>query len=125
MARIYVVRAPETIWFVFSTRSRLTIFPWSTPIFFTTLVNILVSGMEYAVSFDFEMSLIGNLVGFAPLDIQGEIMVGLARKTGHPYTFSISRPFSIGIEATLGNPQIFEHETFVPLVVKKVFEAAK
>jgi hypothetical protein len=92
---------------------------------FTTMVDIAVDGVECAMSFDFEMGLIGNLVSLAPLDIQGEIRVGLARNTGSPNTIEISRPFSVGIEAILGRQQIVQNETFVPLVVKRVFKVRK
>jgi hypothetical protein len=88
---------------------------------FTTITNIVASGVEYAVSFDFEMGLIGNLVSLAPIYLQGEIMVGLGRNEGCPYTIEFSGPFLIGISATLGEVQFVQNEKFMPLNVKKVF----
>lgn len=92
---------------------------------FTTLINRMVDGVEYAVSFDFDMDMIGNFVGLAPQFMQGEIMLGLGKNEGRPYTIEISEPFTIGIEAHLGELQAAERERFVPFVVKKIFRAAK
>lgn len=88
---------------------------------FTTTTNIVTSGVEYAVSFDFEMGLVGNLVGLAPIYLQGEIMVGLAQNEGRAYTIEFSEPLPIGVSATLGEVQSAQKEKFMPLNVKKVF----
>jgi hypothetical protein len=90
---------------------------------FTTLVNLEVEGIEYAVSFDFPMTFIGTVTGKAPTYIQGEIMVGLSKNKGQPYTIEFSKPFPIGIEAKLGQPQVGQHDQFVPFIVQKVFDS--
>lgn len=90
---------------------------------FSTLINREEKGVEYAVSFDFDMDLIGNFVALAPQFMQGEIMLGLGKNEGRPYTIEISEPFTIGIEAHLGELQSVERERFIPFVVKGVFRS--
>lgn len=88
---------------------------------FTTLLNLERDGVEYAVSFDFDMNLMATVIALAPIHTQHEIMLGLSKNTGQPYTIELSEPFTIGIEARLGQLQTGKCEEFMPLVVQNVF----
>lgn len=87
----------------------------------TTLVNIEVGGQVYAATFEFNVSQLRSLIAQAPPDLQGEIWLGLDRNPGLPHTIDLSRAFRVGLAVRPGQVQHAARESFVPLVVEKIF----
>lgn len=76
-----------------------------------------------AVSFDFPSPLLDAVIGLAPDTTRRFIRDNLASASHYPHKIQIYQPFSIGIEAKLGELVTVEREQFVPMIVQKVFAA--
>lgn len=85
---------------------------------FSTLINIEVDKIEFAISFDFDFERLKVLLELAPQHQRQMIMSGLCRQ---PYRVDILPPFTVNLGARLGFLTKTKFEEIIPLVVEEFF----
>ncbi len=85
---------------------------------FSTLINIEVDRIEFAISFDFNFERLKILLELAPQHQRQMIMSGLCRQ---PYRVDILPPFTVNLGARLGFLTKTKFEEIIPLVVEEFF----
>lgn len=80
--------------------------------------NFAPDGVEFAISFDFNLEMFTSLINLAPIDQQSGIIDALQK---YPYKIDILPPFTVNIEAKIGALTQTEFEKIIPLVVTNFF----
>lgn len=91
----------------------------SAPGLYTSLINKLHAGVEYAVSFDFGPDQAEALFAKLPPPMRSNVVSELSRaKPG--LTIEFEAPLFVDLHARLGKLQRWQKEEFLPLVVERV-----
>jgi hypothetical protein len=91
----------------------------SAPGLYTSLINKLHAGVEYALSFDFGPAQADALLAKLPPPIRSNVVSRLSRaKPGS--TIEFAAPLLVDLHARLGQLQKWQKEEFVPLLVERV-----
>lgn len=91
----------------------------SAPGLFTSLINKLHEGVEYALSFDLGPAEAEALLVKLPASMRSKVASELSQsKPGR--TIEFEAPLFVNLHARLGKLQRWEREEFVPLVVERV-----
>lgn len=88
---------------------------------FTTMKNKVFSGIEYAISLDFDSRILADILSLCPPSIVGFAKSELGRDPISPRLIQIPKPVALSVETTLGQLQRGLHDEFVPFVIVRVF----
>ena len=91
----------------------------SAPWLYTSLINKLHEGVEYALSFDFDAAKAEDLLAKLPPSVRSSLVSRFSRaKPG--LTIEFESPLVVTLHTRFGELQRWEKEEFVPLVVQRV-----
>jgi hypothetical protein len=90
---------------------------------YTTMVNIVREGREFALSVDFDEARLRSILAAVPESVAERLRSEIGRDRTTIRTIEIGQPVTIGIKARLGQLQRVEHEQFVPFILEEVFAA--
>jgi len=91
----------------------------SAPGRYTTLLNTVHDGVEYAVSFDLGLTQVAALIARLPVSKREVVQMELGR-IGVGQTIEFEESILVTLETRLGEIQRVRHEEFVPLVIERV-----
>jgi hypothetical protein len=86
---------------------------------YSIMVNKEENNQEYAVSLDFDNSILGRLLEKLPISISKKVSNEFS-KFDFNYTVEFEGIAQIGLVANLGELQKGQYEGFIPLVIKEI-----
>lgn len=86
----------------------------------STMLTKEEEGTAYAMSFDFPENSHQSLFDCLPQDFVKALQGAMGENFEQAVVYDFSQPLPLNITANLGEPQVAEKETFVPLVVQQV-----